>query len=194
MQADRGNNFASAHLLEWWQATLDYLRANLDGVADAGPVEAAWSPPEAASTGGRKRYIARVRGTVLRRLGRTGQAHPLRELERAFQLQIAFIARHPEVPRRLLAWLAQDGDTRLQRRVRKVIDHYAGRLARIIGRARQQGLVRADVEPQAAARRLIRIIQGLTLGIDAERRECLLAEAVKAYARYRTELVSPWPG
>lgn len=110
-----------------------------------------WSPPQTDSNGGRKRFIARVRGRLSRSVKRAGPGDPLRELERVFHQQIAFIARHPDVPRRMLSWLAQDGARGLQRRVRKLIGYYTTRLAQIIARARHQGLIRADIEPHAAA-------------------------------------------
>lgn len=145
------------------------------------------------ATAARKKFIARVKGRLLRSVRRGEQGDSLRELERAFQQQIAFIAKHPDIPRRLLSWLAQDDDRGLQRRVRMLIGHYATRLARIIARAKRQGLVSAEIKPHAAAIFLVGVIQGLVLGTPAapQWREWFLREAAEAFALYRAELVLP---
>ncbi len=190
MHTDDTQGFRPEHLQAWWEATRYYLFADPEALpAAAARAEDDWAPPGTHSQGGRKRYLARARGRLMRAARCGAPADPLRELECAFQRLIAFIARHPDVPRRLLAWLAQDEDARLQRRVRRVVGHYAARLARIIDRAKQQGLVRADVEPQSSAMRLVGLIQGLALNLGPRPRETLFGEAVSAFAFYRAGLL-----
>lgn len=197
MQTDDTKGFDNAHLQAWWAATRYYLSADLENLPRA--IDRAgdgWPPSQMDSHGSRKRFIARARGRLLRSLGCGEHDDPLRELERAFQRQIAFIAWHPEVPRRLLTWLRQDGDVRLRRRIQAVIGHYAGRLARLIGQARQQGLVRSDIEPQSEAMRLVGLIQNLALGIDpcTTQRETLFREAASTFALFRAGLSNHSPG
>lgn len=194
MTSDSMNRFEQEHLKRWWEITRCYLFAdteNLPGAAVA--AEDGWTPPQTDSHGGRKRFIARVRGRLLRSIKRGGKDEPLRELESAFQQQITFIARHPDVPRRLLSWLTKEGDPSLQRRVRMLIDYYAARLAQIIARAKQQCLVRADIKPHAAAISLVGVIQGLVLRTHAapHPREWFLREAAEAFALYRAALAVP---
>lgn len=186
MTDDSMNRFEQDHLKRWWEATCYYLFADMESLPGAAEAKDGWLPPQTDSHGGRKRFIARARGQLLRSVRRGEQGDSLRELESAFQQQIAFIARHPDVPRRLLSWLAQDDDRGLQRRVRMLIGHYATRLARIIARAKEQGLVRADVQPSAAAISLVGVIQGLVLRAPAapQRKEWFLREAVEAFALY----------
>lgn len=194
MTSDNLGRFEQEHLDRWWVATRYYLFADLESQPGAAAeAEDGWSPPQTDSHGGRKRFIARVRGRLLRSVKRGGKDDPLRELESTFQQQITFIARHPDVPRRLLSWLAQDDDRGLQRRVGMLIGHYATRLARIIARAKKQGLVRADVKPSAAAISLVDVIQGLVLRIQAapQRREWVLREAAETFALYRATLAAP---
>lgn len=191
MTDDSRNTFDPEHLKRWWETTRYYLLADIESLPGAAAeTEDGWSPPQTDSRGGRKKFIARVRGRLLPSIGHVEQDNPLRELERAFQQQIAFIARHPDVPRRLLSWLAQNDDCGLQRRVRMLIANYVGRLARIIARAKQQGLVRADVQPGAAAISLVGVIQGLVLGTPAapQWREWFLREAAEVFALYRAGL------
>ncbi|MDA8258079.1 MAG: hypothetical protein M0Z99_21055 [Betaproteobacteria bacterium] len=191
MTDDSMNRFEQEHIKRWWETTRYYLFAEMESLPGAAAeVEDGWSPPQTDSRGGRKKFIARVRGRLLRSIGHVEQDNPLRGLENAFQQQIAFIARHPDVPRRLLSWLAQNDDRGLQRRVRMLIANYVGRLARIIARAKQQGLVRADVRPSAAAISLVGVIQGLMLRTPAAPwwREWFLREAAEVFALYRAGL------
>lgn len=185
------NRFEQEHLKRWWEITRHYLFADMKSLhGTAAAAEDRWSPPQTDSRGGRKRFIARVRGRLLRSVKSERKDDPLRELESVFQQQIAFIARHPGVPRRLLSWLAQDGDPSLQRRIRMLIANYATRLARIIARAKQQGLVRADVQPSAEAISLVSVIQELVLRTPTapQWRGWFLREAVEAFALYRAGL------
>ena len=193
MTDDSMNRFEQDHLKRWWEATRYYLFVDMESLPGAAEAKDGWLPPQTDSHGGRKRFIARARGQLLRAVRRGEQGDSLRELESAFQQQIAFIARHPDVPRRLLSWLAEDDDRGLQRRVRMLIGHYATRLARIIARAKEQGLVRADVQPSAAAISLVGVIQGLVLRTPAarQRREWFLREAAEAFALYRAALAVP---
>ena len=126
MTDDSMNRFEQDHLKRWWEATCYYLFADMENLPGAAAeAKDGWLPPQTDSHGGRKRFIARARGQILRSVRRGEQGDSLRELESTFQQQIAFIARHPDVPRRLLSWLAQDDDRGLQRRVRMLIGHYA---------------------------------------------------------------------
>ncbi|MDP2962384.1 MAG: hypothetical protein Q8N54_06450 [Sulfurimicrobium sp.] len=197
MTSDSMNRFEQDHLKRWWETTRYYLLADMESLPGAAAVaEDGWSPPQTESHGGRKRFIARVRGRLLRSIKRGGKDDPLRELESAFQQQITFIARHPDVPRRLLSWLAQDGDPGLQRRVRMVIGCYATRLAQIIARAEQKGLIRADIKPHAAAISLVGVIQKLVLETYAtpKRGESFLRKATEAFALYLAALAVPSKG
>ena len=188
------NRFEQEHLKRWWETTLYYLFADMESVPGAAAVaEDGWSSPQTDSHGGRKRFIARVRGQLLRSIKRGGGNDPLRELESALQQQITFIARHPDVPRHLLSWLAQDGHPGLQRRVRMLIDCYAAHLAEIIARAIQQGLVRTDTKPRAAAVSLVGVIQKLVLETYAtpQRGKSFLRKAAEAFALYLAALGVP---
>lgn len=190
MKTSHSDGFNPEHLRAWWAATCRYMGTNTAcpraaaAVADDG-----WVAPRTNSHGARKRFIARVRGRLLRSSRHVDVQDPLDELERVFHKQVAFIACHPEVPSQLLTWLAQDGDARLRQRVRKVISHFADHLAKIIGRARQQGLVRPEVEPQSAAMRLVGLIQGLVLNKSPQPPGSLLREATNAFALFRAGLV-----
>lgn len=183
----RIHQFEPDYFERWWEVSRRYLLGDV-----VGPVTAAWAPPATDSHGGRKRFIARVRGRLLRSLKQIGARDPLRELACAFRQQMAFIALHPDVPQRLLFWLTQDRDRGTQRRVRLLITHYAGRLTGIIDRAKRQGLVRAEVHPRSAAYSLVGIVQAFALRAPAtpEQRGRFLNEADEAFALYRAGLTA----
>lgn len=187
------NKFEHAHLEQWLETTRHYLFADQESLSDA--AGKALLEPRLGSHGAQDRFISRARGSLLRLLKRTAQhdQNPLQELELAFYFQVSFISRHPNVPKRLLGWLSQGSDTRIRRRIQMVIDHYESRLCRMIGRAKRQGFIRADIEPQTAASLFVGMIQGLTLRMNAGllQRELLLREAVEAFALYRAGMVSP---
>lgn len=159
---------------------------------DEGPAVEAWSPPATASAGGRRRFLARVRGRLMRPAGRSAGGDAMQELHVVFHRQITFIARHPEVPRRLLAWLADEARPGLQRRVRGLVDHYTRRLTWMIARAKEDGAVRVDVDPEAAATILVGIIQRLARGATAApvRRRPFEVRAARAFAGFRGALAT----
>lgn len=91
-----------------------------------------------------------------------------------------------------LAWLLQDGGSRVQRRVQKVISQHESRVCRIIVRAKQQGLVPAEVEPQTAAIFFVGMLPALALrmGGDARERVLLLRGSLDVFAAYKARLAA----
>jgi len=192
MTSDNMNRYEQEHLKRWKETTRYYLFADLDSLPRAAVgAKDGWTAPQTNSNGGRKRFIARVRGRLLRSVRHGEINDPLWELETAFQQQITFIAKHPDVPWRLFSWLARDDHPSLQRRVLMLINYYANRLARIIARAEQKGLIRADIKPHAAAISLVDVIQKLVLETytSPKRGESFLRKASEAFAIYRAALV-----
>lgn len=179
---------AQEHVERWLRTTRRYLLPQEPGAAGA----ADWllHEPKLDTHGAQDRFVSRARGRLQRLLQQSPQRDPLQELERTFYLQASLICSYPEVPRRLLAWLLQDGDSRVQRRVQKVISQHESRVCRIIGNAKQQGLVRAEVEPQTAASLFVGMLQALALrmGGDARERVLLLRASLDVFAVYKAQL------
>ncbi len=192
MNTGDSKKFNQAHLRAWLETTRDYLFSDQECLTDA--TEHALPQTGLDSHGAQDRFVSRARGRLLRLMNHTVQRdrNPLLELERAFKIQAVFIARHPEIPRRLLAWLSEGGDSRIQRRIRKVIDHYESRIFRLIARARQQGSIKADIDPQAAAGIFIGMIQSLALrlNLNLSQRERLLREAFDHFSLFRAGLAA----
>ncbi len=194
MNSDTGQStgqFAPAHLARWLETTRYYLFADLESLV--APIENPLPRLRQDSHGAQTHFIARVRGRLLRLLKRptAGGENPLQELERAFYSQITFIALNPAVPRRMLGWL-RGGDARLQRRIQRVIDHYVSRLSGIIEQGKQQGAIRADINPRSAAMRFVAMIQALVLGADTglHPREGLFRAATSAFALFRADVAA----
>lgn len=186
------NKSEHAYLEQWLKTTRHYLFADQESLADAaGKV---LLEPRQSSHGAQDRFISRARGSLLRLLKRTAQhnQNPLQELERAFYFQALFVSRHPDVPKRLLEWLSQGSDTRIRRRIQKVIGHYESRLCRMIAQAKRQGFIRADIDPYAAAGIFIGMIQSLALrlNVNLRQRELLLREAFENFSLYRAGMAS----
>lgn len=192
MNTGDSNTFKQAHLRAWLETTRHYLFSDQEGLADA--TDATLPEPSLDSHGAQDRFISRARGRLLRLMKHTAQRdrNPLLELERAFHLQAAFIARHPDVPKRLLGWMSQGSDSRIQRRIRKVIGHYESRISRLIAQARQQGYIKADIDPHAAAGIFIGMIQSLALRLNLNlcQRERLLREAFDHFSLFRAGMAA----
>ena len=186
------DKFGHAFLDQWLETTRRYLFADWESLA--GAAEKALPEPKLDSHGAQDRYISRARGSLLRLVKRTARhaRSPLQELECAFYSQASFIARHPDVPGRLLGWLSQAGDSRIRRRIQKIIGHYESRICRTIDRARRQGYIRADIDPHAAAGIFIGMIQSLALrmNVNLRQRELLLREAFENFSLYRAGIAS----
>ncbi len=74
-----------------------------------------------------------------------------------------------------------------------VIGHYESRLSRIIAAAKQQGRVRSEIDPQAAAGVVVGMIQSLALrmAINLRQRERLLHEAIQSFCLFRAGMTVP---
>lgn len=150
------------------------------------------------SHGARERFIARVRGRVLRlmRRGARVDREPLEELEKVFRRQVVFMARNREVPTRMLELANAADDGRIQRRIGKIIGQYEMRLAQVIARGQQVGVVRAAVSPPEEARLLVGLIRGLALSMRREARSAdwYDAEARRIFRAYQWRLRQPANG
>lgn len=184
--------FEETHLAQWMSTTRQYLFADKPCTANA--TKGLLLVSALDSHGAQDHFLSRARGDLMRLVKRTARRHqnPLQELEQAFKSQASFIAQHPDIPKRLLGWLSQNGDTRIRRRIQKVIDQYEARLCQMIGQAKTQGLIRDNIEPRTAASIFIGMIQSLALRMNADlyQRELMLREAFEGFAMYREGMAS----
>lgn len=90
-------------------------------------------------------------------------ASPIAALEAAFMAHIEFVARHPGVPRVLLAELQRAEDTPAKRMVRTLIRRYGERIRGLVELGMDRGEIAPDTDPESAATLFIGTIQGLVL-------------------------------
>lgn len=92
-----------------------------------------------------------------------GIRSPLAALETMFMAHIAFVVKHPGVPRMLFGELQRAKDTPAKRIVRTLIAQYATRLHALIEQGKAQEEIAAEVDTHAAATLFIGAIQGLVM-------------------------------
>lgn len=215
MSTDEAGDCIPEHLTKFRKTAREYLLAPIESLgASISPGAVAHLPddkrlrPDTAGTVVRSKEateetlshpVSRVRSTravllswayrallhLLRRATQH-QENPLTALESAFYFHVSFMAKHPSVPRMILAWYSQTRDARVRSRIQGAISHYESRLARLIGKAKLQGLVRSTIDAPTAAGVLVGLIQSLMLRVNAgiSRPEMLLREAATAFPVY----------
>lgn len=180
-------------VLDRWKAVNRAWLLSESGTS-ALPVNVPEEPPELHCRRSRDRFLSQVRQRLFLLLREAGRpdGNALHRLERVFESHVSFIARHPDTPRRILAWSLQGTDVRLRRRARKVALHYEFRLSRLIARGQQQGCIRADIEAPVATALFVAMLQNLVLRLPDERvpPETLQREAERVFSGYR-ELLRP---
>ena len=89
--------------------------------------------------------------------------HPLAALQAVFQAHVAFVVRHPGVPRLIFQELQHAADTPLKARVRGLMQGYRGLLMGLLVQAREKQQLRPDADLEAAAVLFIGSVQGLVM-------------------------------
>ena len=91
----------------------------------------------------------------------------LDKLEKVFHAHVAFIARHPGIPRVLFSELRHSGDSRLKQLLQQVMAGYENRIVQILDEGRQSGLIDPGLDVRAAATLFLGMFQGLVLQASA---------------------------
>lgn len=88
---------------------------------------------------------------------------PLDSLEKMFHAHLAFIARHPAIPRLLFSGQLHHKNAQLKRLIQEIVAGYEARVAGLLKEAKALGLARADLDEESAATLYIGMIQGLVM-------------------------------
>ncbi|HEY9099728.1 MAG TPA: TetR/AcrR family transcriptional regulator [Thiobacillus sp.] len=129
-----------------------------------------------------------VRDRMMSVLGRAASQgrDPLDALQRMFFAHIEFIAGHPAIPRVLTSQHLHGRNAVLRKLVTEIMLGYEEKIAGLLVDAKTQGLVRADLDPRAAATLYIGMIQGLVLQSSILRgQRTLSTEAARVFPLFR---------
>jgi hypothetical protein len=88
---------------------------------------------------------------------------PLDAVERMFNAHIAFIGKHPAIPRLLFSELLHKKNSKLRQLIEGIISGYEAKIAGLLDEAKSQSLVSDDLDSQSAAVLYIGMIQGLVM-------------------------------
>jgi AcrR family transcriptional regulator len=115
----------------------------------------------------------------------SGASDPLDAIERMFHAHIAFISKHPAIPRLLFSELLHKKNSKLQRLIQEIVSGYEAKIAGLLESAKSQSLVATDLDSKSAAVLYIGMIQGLVIqaSIFGGKRS-LTQEAQKAFPIY----------
>ncbi len=104
-----------------------------------------------------ERLLARIDAAT------SAEKSPLAALEAAFKAHIAFVGKHPGVPRILFGELQRGVDSPAKCAVRTLLDRYGERLQALIEKGKAQGELTPEIDTVAAAALFIGTIQGLVM-------------------------------
>lgn len=93
----------------------------------------------------------------------TASRDPVDNLQRTFEAHIDFIAQHPSAPRLIFNELQKPADNPVKQRVRDLLDRYRQRVSGLLARAKNLGLVDAQLDETAAAILFVGAVQGLVV-------------------------------
>lgn len=105
-----------------------------------------------------------------------GAVDPLDALERMFFAHLAFIGKHPAIPRLVFFDQLQRKNPELKRLIQEIMTGYEARIATLLAEAKNAGLVRADLDENSAATLFIGMIQGLVIQSSIFGNTCSIKE------------------
>lgn len=107
---------------------------------------------------------------------------PLDAIQRMFLAHIAFISKHPAIPRLLFSELLHKKNSKLRQLIQEIISGYEARIAGLLEAAKSQSLVPAELDSKSAAVLYIGMIQGLVMQASIfSGKRSLLQEAEKTF-------------
>lgn len=125
-----------------------------------------------------------VRGRLMKVLDKAAAdaTDPLDAIERMFSAHIAFVSKHPAIPRLLFSELLHKKNSKLRQLIQGIISGYESRVAALLEQAKSQSLVSPDLDSQSAAVLYIGMIQGLVMQSNIfGGKRALLQEALKTF-------------
>lgn len=110
---------------------------------------------------------------------------PINAIERMFLAHIAFISKHPAIPRLLFSELLHKKNSKLHQLIQGIISGYEARIAGLLEEGKTQSMVSADLDTQSAAVLYIGMVQGLVIQSSIfDGKRSLLQQAQKTFPIY----------
>jgi len=128
-----------------------------------------------------------IRGRLMKVVGKAAAEgmDPLDSLERMFFAHIAFISKHPAIPRLLFSEHLHTKSVKLKQLIQEIIAGYEGKIAGLLAEAKIQGIASAELDERGAATLYIGMIQGLVIQSSIFRgKRTLMEEARKVFPIY----------
>ncbi len=97
------------------------------------------------------------------RAAAASEPHPLAALQAVFKVHVAFVIRHPGVPRLIFQELQHAGDTPLKARVRGLMQRYRELVTHLLVQAREQGQLLPEADLESATVLFVGSVQGLVM-------------------------------
>jgi len=106
-----------------------------------------------------------IRDRLMRVLDKAASdaSDPLDAIERMFYAHIAFIDKHPAIPRLLFSELLHKKNSKLRQLIQEIISGYEAKVAGLLEAAKSQSLAAGDLDSKSAAVLYIGMIQGLVM-------------------------------
>ncbi len=107
---------------------------------------------------------------------------PLDAIQRMFLAHVAFISKHPAIPRILFSEAQNKKNSKLRQLIQEIMSGYEGRITGLLEAAKVQGLVDGELDSRSAAVLYIGMIQGLVMQVSIfGGKRSLLREAEKTF-------------
>jgi AcrR family transcriptional regulator len=125
-----------------------------------------------------------IQKTLMGVLGKAAAnaSDPLDAIERMFLAHVAFISKHPAIPRILFSELQNKKSGKMRQLIQEIMSGYEGRIAGLLEAAKEQSLVDAGLDSKSAAVLYIGMIQGLVMQVSIfGGKRSLQQEAIKTF-------------
>jgi AcrR family transcriptional regulator len=106
-----------------------------------------------------------IRGKLMKLLDKAASnaSDPLNAIELMFFAHVAFISKHPAIPRLLFSELLHKKNSKLRDLIQGIISGYEAKIAGLLDAAKAQSLAPEDLDSQSAAVLYIGMLQGLVM-------------------------------
>lgn len=109
-----------------------------------------------------------IRDSLMKVLGKAAAdaTDPLDAIQRMFVAHVAFVSKHPAIPRIIFSELQHKKDGKMRHLIQELMSGYESRIAGLMDAAKEQSLADASLDSKSAAVLYIGMIQGLVMQVS----------------------------